>query len=116
MRKIRFKAWDCQEKCMVDLDEFDLQALAENVWLQKKFEFMEYTGLYDRNKNEVCECDIVFDVKSKMYLEVVWDAKRAMFGYRSKKWSEHKIHFLYLNVADAEIKGNIYENPELLER
>lgn len=80
----------------------------------------QYTGLKDKNCKEIFEGDIVKDCDGNIN-QVSYD--RGMFGcyetYSISFYSDEKVTKLeplanYL-IDGAEIIGNIYENPELLE-
>jgi uncharacterized phage protein (TIGR01671 family) len=72
-------------------------------WLPVDAEFMQFTGLCDKNGKEIYEGDIVkyrylhYDLQA----EIKWDQRRAMFNARE--------------FAHGEVIGNIYESPELLK-
>lgn len=77
---------------------------------------MQYTGLKDKNGDEICEGDIVVDTKSgdKKRQEVRW--------YRGGFMLQTEGHFGFHNIErydgdckHFEVIGNIYENPELLK-
>jgi hypothetical protein len=76
-----------------------------------RYEIMQYTGLKDKNGKEIYEGDILYYESCDDKKEVMWgpildhDTK---MGY-GDGWG------LVSTDEDAEIIGNIYENPELLE-
>lgn len=73
----------------------------------------EYTGLKDKNGKEIFEGDIVqFHSGKKLWIApIVWRMREAMFVQESAGgWGSLALQ----DLADIEIIGNIYENPELL--
>ena len=68
----------------------------------------EWTGLKDRNDNEIYEWDIdpIFGV-------CLWIEDDCGFGWKCLEYGEiHEIDYL---TSEYEVIGNVYENPELIK-
>lgn len=130
--KIKFRAWDKEEKYVVTGDDeqgsilgeeggyFDLRVFPE------RYEIMQFTGLKDKNGKEIYEGDIlgfreytlpqhkgVWTVKWNAYcwdiirqFKGLWEGDKGIgcFEGEEKLWRLHD---------RMEVIGNIYENPEL---
>ena len=71
----------------------------------------QYTGLKDKNGKRIFEGDILcFD---ETVFVCYWDGGNIEFGLRN---NEESIGMAYVAVYDAEIIGNVHDNPELLEK
>lgn len=77
----------------------------------KNIELMQYTGLNDKNNEEIYEGDIVKFLNG--IFEVIWCNEKASFILKNKDYKNF-LNFIYENNNGMEIVGNIYENPELL--
>ena len=122
----KFRAWHktWEEMGKVKRIRFDGEGNVTTVLFEGKIlgvnthtdeiEFMQSTGLKDKNGKEIFEGDIVkmaTDVYSKLtYYEVV----RHRGGAYRLESKQHGCE-LWLRHADCEVVGNVYENPELLE-
>lgn len=129
-REIKFRVWDKVDYMSSPFTLYDIQ--------EKKIEFtkycvvMQFTGLVDKNKNEIFEGDIVTNYK-RLYEVAINFNGFYLQGY--KLWrGEFKPAFTYSMslitkpfkrgergekggiVESAEVIGNIYQNPELLHR
>ena len=114
MREIKFRAWDKRNKKWVEAGQSSLGYLI--AWISDyKFEIIvQYTGLKDKNGREIYEGDLVqvLDYASWEGLyKVVWDEESLMYVLEDAYGDKEKM----CEFEEYLVKGNIYENPELLE-
>lgn len=112
MRDIKFRAWNKEKERMHKI--FDSETSTE--WflpnLSERFEVMQYTGLKDKNGQEVYEGDILYHpVQGKR--KVYYPFAPHVAGYGLKN-IENGMSSDLCNAQLYEIIGNIYENPDLL--
>ena len=90
-----------------------------------EFNLMQYTGLKDKNGKEIYEGDII-EFNNNDYArtaghlddEIIIAEVEYYCGHYGLKEANGQLHDLYIAIVnddEAEIIGNIYENPELLE-
>ena len=123
-REIKFRAWDNVRNIMFYPDEIwfksDLSwncinrvngfAICETDNLSGVA--MQYTGITDKNGKEIYEGDVVNLSGGKRVFEIFNNCFWLIHENRKWKFPIHMITEEYLK--EAEIIGNIYENPELL--
>lgn len=71
----------------------------------------QYTGLADENGKKIFEGDIVRD-HGNAYI-VFWDSGNCEVGIKN---TEESFGIAYLYPGDMEVIGNIFDDPELVER
>ncbi len=142
MREIKFRVWDIKNKCWCRPEiEFipyqcsdnkdmylDIKWGEETGPKEQDYVFCQFTGLKDKNGKEIYEGDILtsenypFD-EGNYLIEVSFDTG-TFFGYvvMTKKGSENVAGRAEGNsinpeeFSNFEIIGNIYENPNLLNK
>jgi len=135
-REYKFRAWHPEDKVMV----YDLNSPQLFHGILKDFDctftyiFMQYTGLKDKNRREIYEGDIVKTdysvfinktsdihvVKFGSYPDNEGYACRDHWGFFIKNVARNYFDALslgdYQDSRGIEVIGNIYENPELMEK
>ena len=77
----------------------------------------QFTGLYDKNGNEIYEGDILRR-DSYWDIRISHNEETASFGWSHVDWvvSQGRVSGITKDgMKEYEVIGNIYENPELLE-
>lgn len=142
MREIKFRVWQPKIKSMCKVASFDC-ARNPAYWFQgllsgyggipttstsinrkdePDFILMQYTGLKDKDGKEIYEGDIIkhkTGLKDEYGKEYEWCSGTICFrmgGYFIKYPVGNGGIYRYLDSVEVEIIGNIYENPEILEK
>lgn len=114
MREIKFRAWDDKRKKMVRAKLFQNESL--NFVDERGFLLMQYIGICASNADCVYEGDILRFHDDGSVHEVIYGAEL----YNSPDYmlepgrSDSDLSDIYC-YSIAEVIGNVYENPELLE-
>lgn len=127
MREIKFRAWALKGKKMFNIstlhffpnnytieisDRARLHILQPN-----EIELMQFTGLKDKNGKEIYEGDILESrPKKDVRFEVCfgWNTDGNTWGWCLK--SKDHTYSMDDVVNKMEVIGNIYENPELINK
>ena len=111
MREIKFRAWKQSQNKMLSWNEVcetgKLEDILNGVWLQP----MQFTGMHDKNGEEVYEGDIWERVGFIAVVEWAYASWHLQYTNNSKSIQYPNFHS---NIGDGKVIGNIYENRDLL--
>ena len=124
-REIKFRAWikkGCESKLgevtLINLDEKYINYIVCNKKKEieiiglayfNEYELVQDTGLKDSEGYEIYEDDIVWNEYDEEYQVVIFDEGEY------KLMSENHIQNLYNNLYYIDVRGNVYENFELVK-
>ena len=129
MRTIKFRVWvfesDIKKGYMLDIyEKFEKDYNSDYYLVYEDFRDLEdgrskhciplqFTGLHDKNGKEIYEGDI-----NQFGYVIKYCKEKALFGeYGTRNGIDYDILMSYpIDSKSQIIKGNIYENPELLEK
>jgi len=127
MREIKFRAWDKENKRFQSFEkdrfhlvimlngEFRVQpgnGTSSNFSIEK-FVLQQFTDLHDKNGKEIYEGDMVRHSPISEILIV--EFRDGAFGYEYYKQFIKQTN-MQKYIAEWEVIGNIYSNPELLNQ
>lgn len=137
-REIKFRAWDIYDKRMLTVGDIIMMSpdgsfiqyaeqgflcnnldapeshkeflRTKNIEIRDEFVLMQYTGLKDKNGKEIYEGDICLipDFRRGIYITGKQPVRKVVMEYSNG--------FHGADFHGVEIIGNIYENPELLNK
>lgn len=117
MKSYKFRAWEKNLKEMIPVHDIDFEKKMINTTTAWRFfdeiELMQYAGIKDKNGNEIYESYLVNDNVGVGFVELLNGAFRVNYGNGRCKWF---IDYLTNERRTIEVIGNIYENPELLNK
>ena len=118
-REIKFRVYDKEKNMWTNFKIFDniIDFMDKNtgVWFHEKykakgrFSLMQYTGLKDSEGYEIYEDDIVWNEWDEEYQVVIYD------DGEYKLMGESHIQNLFNNLDYIDVRGNVYENSELVK-
>jgi uncharacterized phage protein (TIGR01671 family) len=118
MREIKFRVWEKKEKQFVDFGSAHAHYGLGGEFKHPNLVFQQFTGLKDKNKEEIYEGDIIqtntFGNKVIGVIEYVKDSFVITGRYMNKKNSVLSHFDCYGNMNVLEVIGNVFENPELI--
>ena len=125
MREIKFRIWDTENKEMLKVQELDFEPTFyggriairpdqyNDYFDTEDMILMQYIGLHDKNGKEIYEGDIVRKFNG-IIGKVIYEHSEFIIDVTNNK----KLDYGRLDLIEnfVEVIGNIYDNPDLLEK
>lgn len=103
------------------LVDFNGDGNLETIFLTNDISLMQFTGLKDKNGNEIYEGDVCRWTDPELFDgEIISDVFIARYNDEYLKWigennNSHDDLYDFTDDRQLELIGNIYENPKLLD-
>lgn len=122
-REIKFRVWDIENKEMLNVQELDFEptfyggriAIRPDQYSDyfdtEDMILMQYTGFNDRCGKEIYENDIVYVTGEDENATIEWDEETARFTIHFDGWIADFDNYY---GKELEVRGDKYNNPELL--
>ena len=127
-REIKFRAWDKSQNYMAYQGNPDLETLSSFMFHFGEDIVMQSIGLKDKDGDEIFEGDLLIDRYpvdeenlsigyNESFLPVVWCDKQLMWCVDASfaKDGSYLTSLVEYFGEFLEVKGNIYENPEMFQ-
>lgn len=104
------------------LVDFNGDGNLETIFLTNDISLMQYSGLKDKNGNEIYEGDVCRWTDPELFDgEIISDVFIARYSDEYLKWirennNSHDDLYDFTDNRQLELIGNIYENPKLLDK
>jgi len=131
-REIKFRAWSKVRKRIENVEAIffgkdrdgDYMTCNTNYGMEvsislsrDSFMLMQFTGLKDKNDNEIYEGDLVevYDELDEKFRKIIFkDGGFLFFVERGKMYNQKELTEKHIEKYKIEVIGNIYENKDLL--
>jgi len=114
MKQIKFRAWDKDNKIMHQpcslVSNWNNETMSYQTDVEN-YNYMQFTGLLDKNGKEVYLGDIIFDEDGEYSKTCVIEWNDESAGFFGKAIEDDDSYSMV--EIDGEVIGNIYANPEL---
>ncbi len=102
-----FKAWNTETRLMMRLNQIDCK---RGELFRKDHILLQFTGLYDRNEEEIYEMDVMLVGERKFV--VVWDEGRSGWCLAALEDRQQETPFVREDAVNATRLWNYFETEE----
>jgi hypothetical protein len=108
MREIKFRAWDGSSMSQNAKTIQEIASVGVQSRDPEKLEWLQYTGLKDKNGKEIYEGDVFVGE---------WRPNPNIIKFDNGSFRDSRSGFVFdsYEASTSVVLGNIYENPELLK-
>jgi hypothetical protein len=112
-REIKFRAWNEEDKVMIEGDNLAFEQYAPLVdQLKSCKHIMQYTGLKDKNETEIYEGDFISNGHDTCL--IIWRHDLASFALSKNGWAYDHYFGEAVDPGYVEVIGNKFQNSDLL--